>query len=117
LLDERVNAKTGRRQKNNLFQRKLIMGVITRTKRARQAKICQIFHLEYFGDGDIDDENKINYTLYNFPNIYHESDIDYYTFKACKTKKNEIIGYDRISYSKFEEKIISLLCNLKYVRY
>jgi hypothetical protein len=36
------------------------MGVITRTKRARQAKICQIFHLEYFGDGDIDDENKIS---------------------------------------------------------
>jgi len=60
LLDQRVNAKTGRRQKNNLFQRKLIMGVITRTKRARQAKNCQIFHLEYFGDGDIDDENKIS---------------------------------------------------------
>jgi hypothetical protein len=65
----------------------------------------------------IDDENKINYTLYNFPNIYDESDIDYYTFKARRTKKNEIIGYDRISCSKFEEKIISLLSNLKYVRY
>ena len=65
----------------------------------------------------IDHENKINYTLYNFPNIYDESDIDYYTFKSRRTKKNEIIGYDRISYSKFEEKIFSLLCNLKYVRY
>jgi hypothetical protein len=65
----------------------------------------------------IDNENKINYTLYNFANIYEESDIDYYTFKSRRTKKNEIIGYDRISYSKFEEKLVSLLCNLKYVRY
>lgn len=62
-------------------------------------------------------ENKINYTLYNFPNIYDESDIDYYTFKSRKTKKNEIVGYDRISYSFFEKKLIPLLCNLKYVRY
>ena len=65
----------------------------------------------------IDDENKINYTLYNFPNIYYESDIDYYILKSRKTKKNEIIGYDRITYSNFEQKIIKLLCNLKYVRY
>jgi len=65
----------------------------------------------------IDHENKFSYTLYNFPNIYDESDIDYYTFKARRTKKNEIIGYDRISYNKFEEKIISVLSNLKYVRY
>uniref|UniRef100_A0A6C0ES86 Uncharacterized protein n=1 Tax=viral metagenome TaxID=1070528 RepID=A0A6C0ES86_9ZZZZ len=65
----------------------------------------------------VDDENKINYTLYNFPNIYDESDIDYYTFKSRRSKTNEIIGYDRISYNKFEEKIISLLSNLKYVRY
>jgi len=65
----------------------------------------------------IDDENKINYTLYNFSNIYDETDIDFYTFKQYINKKNEIIGYDRISYSKFEKKIISLLCNLKYVRY
>ena len=42
---------------------------------------------------------------------------DFYTFKQYINKKNEIIGYDRISYSKFEKKIISLLCNLKYVRY
>lgn len=65
----------------------------------------------------IDDQHKINYTLYNFPNIYDESDIDYYTFKSRKTKKNEIIGYDYIMYNKFEEKLISLLSNLKYVRY
>ena len=65
----------------------------------------------------IDDQHKINYTLYNFANIYDESDIDYYTFKARKTKKNEIMGYDCIMYSKFEEKIISLLSNLKFVRY
>jgi hypothetical protein len=65
----------------------------------------------------VDDENKINYTLYNFSNIYDESDIDYYTFKYRRAKKNEIIGYDHISYNKFEEKLVSLLCNLKYVRY
>jgi len=65
----------------------------------------------------IDSENKINYTLYNFPNIYDESDIDYYTFKSRRTKENEIIGYDSISYIKFEKKITTLLSNLKYVRY
>jgi hypothetical protein len=65
----------------------------------------------------VEHENKINYTLYNFPNIYDESDIDFYTFKSRRTKKSEIIGYDHINCNKFQEKIISLLCSLKYVRY
>jgi hypothetical protein len=65
----------------------------------------------------IDNDNRINYTLYNFANIYDESDIDYYTFKSRRTKKNEIIGYDHISYRNFEKKLIPLLSNLKFVRY
>ena len=60
LLGPRVYAKIGRPQKIDLFQRNLIMDIITRTKRVRQSTICQMFHQEYYGEGEIIDENKIS---------------------------------------------------------
>jgi hypothetical protein len=65
----------------------------------------------------IDDSAKINYTLYNFYNLWDDENIDYYLLEERKQVEDEIVGYDDITYKKFMRNLKPMLKNLKNVRY
>lgn len=65
----------------------------------------------------IDDSAKINYTLYNFSNLWDDENIDYSLLEERKQVEDEIVGYDEISYKKFMRNLKPMLKNLKNVRY
>jgi hypothetical protein len=65
----------------------------------------------------IDENNTINYTLYNYPNLYDYENIDYYVLNDGIEKENEIVGYDNVEYGEFTKILETMLCNLKNVRY
>jgi hypothetical protein len=77
-----------------------------------------IKHVMEYVSSILDYSYKINYTLYNFPNLYDDENIDFHLLNERKNTKNFIVGEDSVMCSTFMKKIFKpMLKNLKNVRY
>jgi hypothetical protein len=76
-------------------------------------------NVEEYISSIIDKSSKLNYTLYNFPNLWSDSDsvIDYYVLEERRQLECEIVGYDEKIFKNFMQNLKIMLKNLKNVRY